>query len=226
MNVLIGLFRRYGLAANIAKSCTMTCHPGALQVGMSEEAMVLKCTGGGRLIPSETPKADTMPGVWSWSHCRAHDGTPPPHAWNWYRNRLELADGHTYSEPTPGRRCEIPAEDKSMTCPFPGCLGSSHTWNSLIYHLKINHWEDRTRILEEHPNPLPRCEQCRSHNRHYALEKCKQGEERCLRSNTLQQCIKASRVSFNINVDTLTLSEAFPYLGQKTTCNKSDWAAV
>ena len=47
MNVLIGLFRRYGLAANIAKSCTMTCHPGALQVGMSEEAMVLKCTGVG-----------------------------------------------------------------------------------------------------------------------------------------------------------------------------------
>ena len=45
MNVLVGLFRRYGLAANIAKSRTITCQTGALRVGMSEEAIVLKCTG-------------------------------------------------------------------------------------------------------------------------------------------------------------------------------------
>ena len=30
MNVLVGLFRRYGLAANVAKSHTMTCQPDAL----------------------------------------------------------------------------------------------------------------------------------------------------------------------------------------------------
>ena len=47
MNVLVGLFKRYGLAANIAKSHTMTCHPGALRVGISEEAMPLNCTGVG-----------------------------------------------------------------------------------------------------------------------------------------------------------------------------------
>ena len=47
MNVLVGLFRRYGLAANVAKSHTMICHPSALRVGMSEEAMELKCTGVG-----------------------------------------------------------------------------------------------------------------------------------------------------------------------------------
>ena len=45
MTALVGLFRRYGLAANVAKSCTMAFQPGALQVGMSEEDMVLKCTG-------------------------------------------------------------------------------------------------------------------------------------------------------------------------------------
>ena len=39
MNFLVGLFRRYGLAANIAKSHKMTCHPVNLRVGMSEEAM-------------------------------------------------------------------------------------------------------------------------------------------------------------------------------------------
>ena len=47
INVLIGLFRRYGLEANVAKSGTMPCHTGALRTGMSEEAMVLKCTGVG-----------------------------------------------------------------------------------------------------------------------------------------------------------------------------------
>ena len=43
MNVLFGLFRRYGLTSNIAKLCTMTCQPGALQSGMTEEAKDTKC---------------------------------------------------------------------------------------------------------------------------------------------------------------------------------------
>ena len=47
MNILFGLFRRYGLASNIAKSRTITCQPGALWEGMSEEVMALKCTGVG-----------------------------------------------------------------------------------------------------------------------------------------------------------------------------------
>ena len=47
MNVIVGLFRMYGLADNVAKSRTMTCQPGALRVGVSEESMALKCTGVG-----------------------------------------------------------------------------------------------------------------------------------------------------------------------------------
>ena len=49
MNVLVGLFRRYGLAANIAKSRTMTQQSGALRSGISEDAMALKCTEVGDL---------------------------------------------------------------------------------------------------------------------------------------------------------------------------------
>ena len=49
MNVLLGLFRRYGLAENFAKSRTMTCQPGILGSGMSEETKALKCTGVGEL---------------------------------------------------------------------------------------------------------------------------------------------------------------------------------
>ena len=34
MNVLVGLFRRYGMAYNFAKSRTMTCQPRTLRAGM------------------------------------------------------------------------------------------------------------------------------------------------------------------------------------------------
>ena len=49
MNVLVGLFLLYGLAANIAKSKTVICQPGALRLGMFEEAKALKCKGVGDL---------------------------------------------------------------------------------------------------------------------------------------------------------------------------------
>ena len=47
MKVLVQLFRRYGLADNVAKSFTITYQTGTLRAGMSEEAMVLKCMGVG-----------------------------------------------------------------------------------------------------------------------------------------------------------------------------------
>ena len=49
MSVSVGLFRRYNLAANVSKSRTMTCQPGALRAGMSEAAMELKFMGVGDL---------------------------------------------------------------------------------------------------------------------------------------------------------------------------------
>ena len=39
MNVLIGLFRRYGLVTNFVKSKAMTCQPGTLQSGMLEKSV-------------------------------------------------------------------------------------------------------------------------------------------------------------------------------------------
>ena len=44
MNVLVGLFWRYGLASNVTKSCMMTFQTGELRLGMSEESKALKCT--------------------------------------------------------------------------------------------------------------------------------------------------------------------------------------
>ena len=118
---------------------------------------------------------------------------------------------------------------KRFPCPFPGFLGSSHTCNGLRLHFISQHLGDRIRILEEHPNPLPLCERCGSqvpagslNTCHYAWEKCNQGEESRLRCKTLQHCFKASRVSSQINVETLPLSEDFPYLERTITYSNSD----
>ena len=50
MNVLVGIFRCYGISANVAKSCTMMCQSGVIRSGMSEESKTLKCTGGTEII--------------------------------------------------------------------------------------------------------------------------------------------------------------------------------
>ena len=39
LNFFIGLFRKYGIIANVAKSRPMTCQPGALWLDMSEEVV-------------------------------------------------------------------------------------------------------------------------------------------------------------------------------------------
>ena len=42
MNVLLGLFQWYDLAANVRKSCKMTFQTGILRLGISEEANAMK----------------------------------------------------------------------------------------------------------------------------------------------------------------------------------------
>ena len=51
MDVLVGLFQRYGLTANVAKSFTITCQPGALWLVIYAESKALKCMGVVDLYP-------------------------------------------------------------------------------------------------------------------------------------------------------------------------------
>ena len=127
----------------------------------------------------------------------------------------------------------FPRAAKQPPCPFPGCPGSFHTWNGLRSHFSSHNWWDRIGILEEHSNPLPRRKRCGRlvparilNTCHYAPDKCKQGEERRLRRETLQRCFEARRVSFQINTETLTPLEDFPYLGQTITYNNRNLTKV
>ena len=89
INVPVGLFRRYGLVANVVKTQTMTCQSGALRVGMSEEAMVMNWTGMGesyrvkiqRQIPCPECGVELTVGYIEEQHRRMY-GTEPPINWS------------------------------------------------------------------------------------------------------------------------------------------------
>ena len=55
----------------------------------------------------------------------------------------------------------FPRSKERCPCPLPVCPGSSHTRNGFRLHFNRHHWGERIRILERHPNPLPRCERYR-----------------------------------------------------------------
>ena len=233
MNVLAGLFRRYGLAYNFVKSHTMTFQSGILRSGMSEKAKSLKCTGVGYSYRVRLRSCIPCPECW----VNITAGSMTEHRWRMNRtepaiNWSRLPIIQTEHQPQV-YDMSFPRSTKWCPCPFPGCPWSSHTWNGLRLHSSIHHWGYRIRILEEHPNPFPRFEICRSqvpegtlNTCHCALEKFKQGDERRLRRETLQPFFDTSKLSFQINMETLPPPETFPYLGWTIAYNSSDWAAV
>ena len=132
MNVLVRIFRSYGLVANIEKSRTMTCQPGSLRTGMSEEAMPLKCTGVGdsyrlrlrRRIPCLECGVELTAGS-IMVHCRRMHGTEPA------IDGSRLPFIQTVHQP---QVYDVSFPRTTEQCPFPGCQGSSRTWNGLRSH--------------------------------------------------------------------------------------------
>ena len=121
---MVGLFCRYGLAANVDKSRTMMCQPIALRLGVSVEA-----------------------------HRLCIHGMEPSIDWN----RLPVSQTEQHPQVYD---VSLLRTTKRCPCPFPGCPGYSRTWNGLRLHFISQNWGGSIRILEEHPNPLPKCEFC------------------------------------------------------------------
>ena len=178
LNVLLGFFRRYGLASNIAKSCTMNYQTRALRAGMSEEAMALRCTGVGdsyqvrlqRRIPFPECVLELTVGSMK-AHRRRMHRTEPAIDLSRMLVIQTVHQPHVYD----ARFLRIM---KQCPCPLPGFPGPPCTWNGLRSHFNRNRWGDRIRILEEDPNPFPMCERCGSQvpmgrlsNCHYMSEK-------------------------------------------------------
>ena len=137
-------------------------------------------------------------------HCHMHATEP---AINWSRLLVSqiVHQPQVYD-------VRFPRTMKKCPCPFPP--GHLERPALSLQQAALGDWIS---ILEEQPNPFPRCERCGSQvpagrliNCYYLLEKYKQGEERRLRHEALQRCFEASRVSFQINTETIPPSEAFP----------------
>ena len=102
MKDLVGLFQRYGLADNVAKSHTMTYQPGILWSGMLEEAKALKCTVVGdlylarlrRSIPCPECGVDITAGSMM-ENCQRLYGTELTMDWSWLPVRqISLIGGY------------------------------------------------------------------------------------------------------------------------------------
>ena len=158
MNVLISLFWRYGLKANIAKSHTMTCQNGKLRSGMSEEAGERKYTGVGDYYRKRLRKRITCPefgfkittGSMIAHRSRMH-GVEPEIDWN--RVPASQTEHHPQVYDV-----SFPRTEKQCPRPFPECLGYSRTCTNLQNNFRSQQWGDIIRILEEHPTPFPKCE--------------------------------------------------------------------
>ena len=140
MNVLVGLFWWYGRADNIAKSCLVTCQPGALSSGIFVEAKYLKCTGVvtayrmklRQLIPCPGYGVDLTTGSMI-AHCLRMHGTEPVIEWN------RLSVSHTEHHPQV-YDARFLWSTNQCSCLFPSFPGSSHTWNGLQFHYNNQHW--------------------------------------------------------------------------------------
>ena len=123
MNVLGGLFRRYGLAANVANVTHDDVPTWSTTVRDVWGDQVSEVQRGGIFVMGETPKKDPLPGLWSWAHHRVNDIAPPTHARDGTHNRLETAAGHSDGAPASGVRCDISAANKEIPLPLPWMLG-------------------------------------------------------------------------------------------------------
>ena len=134
MNGLVGLFRRYVLAANVAKSRTMNFQPRALRAGMLEEAMSLKCTGVEesyqmRLrsqIPCPEYEVELTAGSMK-AHRRCMHRNDPAINWSWLPVSQIVHQTQVYDT-------RFLRTTKQYLFPFVVCPGSSRTWIGLRFY--------------------------------------------------------------------------------------------
>ena len=141
-----------------AKYHKMKFQPGALWLGMSEEAVDCKCTGLGvslheqlwRRIPYQECSVELTARSMA-EHKIGMHGTDPEIDWNRMRiSQMEHLSQVYYTS--------LPKVTTQCPCLFTLCLGSYWTWNGLRNHFNRKHQEDRIKILEDPPPPLPKCD--------------------------------------------------------------------
>ena len=147
INIILGLFLRIGLMANVFKFKTKTCQPGEICLGMSEEAVGRKSTGKGatyreklrRCMPYPDSGVDLAEGFMTSCHRRLH-GTDPAIYWDWLPVSQKENLPHLFE-------VNFPRVMTTCQVPFLGCHGLSLTWSVLRNHFNRRHWRGSLLIL-------------------------------------------------------------------------------
>ena len=230
LNVLVSLFRRFGLQANVTKTKAMTCFPGATRQGISPESYARRMTGVGDTYRERLRRRVTCPECNKElaagslrQHRRMAHGIEPGVNWD----MLPVSQAET--EPVQ-YDVSFPTHVREVQCPI--CPGRCRTRAGLRNHFGRRHWNDILCITEE-IYPFPRCEKCghqvpptHLNNRHYNTDTCRLGAQRKRRREQLQQQYEANQVVINVNGTPLEKVGTFVYLGRPIAYNNSDWPAI
>ena len=141
--MLINLFHRYGLVANVAKSNAVTCQMGTLRSRMSEEVVRRWCTGRGMMYHVRPRRWITCPDC----GLELTTGFIMAHRWRMYGTEPEIDwNGLPVSQKEQIPKVFEVNYLKGMShCQnsFTGCLGSSRIWSGLRNHFNHHHWGHR-----------------------------------------------------------------------------------
>ena len=114
-----------------------------------------------------------------------------------------------------------------------GCHGGSRTRAGLRNHFCRRHWNDTVHIVEEHPEPYPKCHLCDLHvpfrllnERHYNTDQCRAGAARKQQREAALKGYYASSQEFLLNGQRLESVNNFLYLGRVLSFTNNDWPAL
>ena len=142
LNVLIGLFRRIGLAANVSNLKTMNFQLGEILLGMSVDEFPRRSTGEGDNYLERLRRRMLCPDcgvemmeIYLKYHRRKLYGTNPKIDWD----RIPVSQ-HKHLPQV--YEIILPRDSIKCQCPFTGCIGSSRNRGGLRNHFKRLHWWD------------------------------------------------------------------------------------
>ena len=150
----------------------MTCQPGELRLGISEDAVGRRYKG---VVASYREQPHR------WIICPEYGVELTAGSMKAHRRRIQRTEPAIYWNQLLVSQTEHPPQVYDVRLPkgttplpwtFSKCLGSYWTWNGIRNHFNWQHWVDSTRILEEHPTPFRKSDHCVSHPPPWKRKSC------------------------------------------------------
>jgi Reverse transcriptase (RNA-dependent DNA polymerase) len=123
-------------------------------------------------------------------------------------------------------------KNQAINCPVPECPAHFQNAAALRSHFHFRHWKDIIHILEEGPNPLPRCPNClifctNAHTaEHQHTENCIPGTIRHHRRLQQYHNEIAEQTAIMINEQPVENVNTFKYLGRHLSATSNDIPAI